>query len=294
MASTLQHPERFVGMHFFNPPNKMPLVEVVAGARTSPDALATAVELCKKMKKVSIIVKDCPGFLVNRIFAIAANEAGWMLQEGVAMQRMETLITRFGMPMGPFHLSDEVGNDIAYKVFSGFQGAYGERFRMPPICKAVYDAQLYGKKIGKGYYVYSGKSSHENPEIHALLKKIHTPPHALSDQDIVDRFIYSMINEAARCLEEQVVKNATHLDVALIYGMGFPPFRGGLLRYADSVGIQVIVDKLRSFEKVYGMRFSPAKLLVEMASGGRKFYDEAPSGNAGASPVEPRREYAVK
>lgn len=292
MAASMKHPERFVGMHFFNPPNKMPLVEVVAGSRTSPEALATAVDLCKKMKKVPIIVKDCPGFLVNRIFAIAANEAGWMLQEGVPMQRIENLITGFGMPMGPFHLSDEVGNDIAYKVFSGFQGAYGERFHMPEISKEVYDEHLFGKKSGNGYYIYSGKKSSENPVINELLGKIAYPKRTVSDEDVIDRFVYGMVNEAARCLEEHVVKNATHLDVALIYGMGFPPFRGGLLRYADSVGISKIVDRLRGFEKTYGARFAPAKLLVEMAAANRKFYDQ--EHKPGVERVAKQPEYAIK
>ncbi len=274
MASSMKHPERFVGMHFFNPPNKMPLVEVVAGKQTSPNTLATAVELCKRMKKVPIIVKDCPGFLVNRIFAIAANEAGWMLQEGVTMERLERLITRFGMPMGPFTLSDEVGNDIAYKVFSGFHSAYGERFRMPKISKEVFDEHFFGKKSGTGYFLYKGKKAEENPEIKKLLQKNSFPKRDVSDQDVVERFVFGMINEASRCLEEGVVKNATHLDIALIYGMGFPPFRGGLLRYADSIGSRAIVEKLNVFQKAYGERFTPSNLLVEMAATNRKFYGE--------------------
>lgn len=273
MSKHLKHPERFLGMHFFNPPDRMPLVEVIAGEKTSPEALATAVELCKRFKKVPLIVRDCPGFLVNRIFAAAANEASWMLQEGVEMDRLDKIVTDFGLPMGPCALSDEVGNDVAYKVFHTFEDSYGSRMRSPQIVKAMFDAGLYGKKTSKGYYIYDGKTSKENIEVHALLKKIGGEKRTLSDQEILDRFLLAMVNEAARCLEEEIVGDPMYVDMALLYGMGFPPFRGGLLQYADQRGIGNVVETLKELSRRYGERFEPCQKLVEMAKQKQCFYD---------------------
>lgn len=273
MSKHLKHPERFLGMHFFNPPNRMPLVEIIAGEKTSPEALATAVELCKRFKKVPLIVRDCPGFLVNRIFAAAANESSWMLQEGVEMERLDRIVTDFGMPMGPCALSDEVGNDVAYKVFHTFEDSYGPRMRSPQIVKAMFDAGLYGKKTSKGYYIYDGKVSKENIEVKALLKRIDGPRINNTDQEILDRFILGMVNEAARCLEEGIVSDPMYVDMALLYGMGFPPFRTGLLHYADKQGIPKIVETLKEFSKRYGERFTPCDKLVDMARNNESFYN---------------------
>lgn len=270
MAKNLQVPERFVGMHFFNPPNRMPLVEVVAGEKTSLDTLTTTVELCKKFGKIPLIVKDCPGFLVNRIFALAANEAAWMLQEGIPMDRLDRVLTEFGMPMGPCLLADEVGNDIAFKVFSSLYKAYGERMHPPELSYEIVNAGLLGKKVGKGFFIYKGKNKVENPEIEKIVNKIHYKKRSLSDQEIVDRFTFGMINEAARCLEEGIVLSPLYVDMGLLYGIGFPPFRFGLLRYADSLGIDNIVTKLNHFAQIYGERFIPCSSLLTIES----FYSE--------------------
>jgi len=280
MAKHMKHPERFLGMHFFNPPNRMPLVEIIAGNKTSSTALATAVAFCKMMKKVPLIVKDCPGFLVNRVFAMAANEACLMLEEGVPMEHLDEVMQKFGMPMGPFVLADEVGNDIAHKVFSSFSDAYGERMKPPQIIKAVYDAKLLGKKTGKGYYIWKGKKREKNPEIQNLIDNIDTKQRKVSDEDIVDRIILAMVNEAARCLEENVVKTPSHVDIGMIFGIGFPPFRGGLLRYADDRGIFAVHNQLKRFEGIYGMRFSPCDKIAELAKSGGSFYTSDKAKNA--------------
>jgi 3-hydroxyacyl-CoA dehydrogenase / enoyl-CoA hydratase / 3-hydroxybutyryl-CoA epimerase len=272
MSQHMKHPERFLGMHFFNPPNRMPLVEIVAGEKTSPEAIATAVELCKRFKKIPLIVKDCPGFLVNRIFVMAANEASWMLQEGVEMDRLEHVITKFGMPMGPCTLADEVGIDVGHKVFSVFFEAYGDRMEPPQINRAMYEAGFYGKKSGKGYFLYNGKKKGPNPEVQNLLDKIHTPKVTMSDEEIIDRFVLGMINEGARCLEEGIVDSPLYVDMGLIYGIGFPPFRAGLLHYADSMGIQNVVQKLNKLADRYGARFAPCDYIKELASSQGTFY----------------------
>jgi len=272
MTPTLKYPERFIGMHFFNPPNRMPLVEIIPSPKTSEEVIARVCALCKEMKKTPIVVKDCAGFLVNRIFAAAANEACFLLQEGIPMTVIDKAMKEFGMPMGPFVLADEVGNDVAYKVFNILEEAYGSRMALPEIVKLVYENGLYGKKIGKGYYLHTKNKRVQNPEIDKLLKGINYPHAHINPEEISERIVFAMINESARCLEESVVKSPIHLDVALTYGMGFPPFRGGLLAFADEVGIEEINKKLESFAVCYGERLLPCNKLLEMEKQGTHFY----------------------
>lgn len=263
MTKSMRFPERFIGMHFFNPADKMPLVEIVPGKNTTQETIATAVAFCKKLNKTPIVVGDCPGFLVNRIFVLGANEINWMLQEGVELERLERIMLDFGMPMSPFILSDEVGNDVSYKVSKAFEEAYGERMKAPEILKVMYDKKLFGKKVGRGFYIYKGKKTHLNPEIKQILKSINSPSRSVSDQEIVERMIFGMVNESARCLDENIIGSPAYLDMALIMGIGFPPFRGGLLRYADERGVPYIVDRLHQFEKQYGPRFKPCDRLIQ-------------------------------
>lgn len=264
MAKALKHPERFVGMHFFNPVNKMPLVEVVASDKTSPQAIATAVDICKKLGKTPIVVRDCPGFLVNRIFVIGANEIMRMYEAGADPHQLEKMMLDFGMPMSPFELADEVGNDVGYKVSKIFEEAYGPRMAAPKIVTLMYENKLLGKKTGKGFYIYDGKNKKFNPEADALRKKTGTKQESISTEEMLSRTFLIMINEAARCLEEKIVTNTGYLDMALIMGIGFPPFRGGLIKYANSLGIENVVKKLQELEKIYGNRFTPCDYLKKM------------------------------
>lgn len=272
MAAAMKHPERFIGMHFFNPPNRMPLVEIVPGEKTSKETIATAVEFCKQLGKTPLVVADCAGFLVNRIFAAGANESVWLLQDGCPMAALEKVMLDFGMPMGPFTLADEVGNDVSYKVVHIFEKAYGSRMKGPELLELMEQKKLYGKKVGKGFYLYNGKDRKPNPEIDKLLAQINTPRKSLSEDEMRDRVVFAMINEAARCLEEKVVKSPSELDMALILGLGFPPFRGGLLRYADERGISTVVSQLNKFESLYGARFHPCGLLEDMDKQHKTFY----------------------
>lgn len=273
MSQNMQKPERFVGMHFFNPPNKMPLVEVVAGSKSSPNAIATAVDLSKKLGKTPIVVKDCPGFLVNRIFVQGANEVLYLLQEGVPQETITRHLLDFGMPMDPFLLADEVGNDVAYKVTKTFEKAYGPRMKGPQLITLLNEAKLFGKKTGQGFYLYKGDKVESNPAISTLLKNFDKPKN-VSEADILPRFTSVMINEAAHCLQEGIIKEPAYLDMALIMGIGFPPYRGGLLKYADSLGIDKIVEELQTYQKVFGERFAPAQLLLNMQRDGKTFYDK--------------------
>ncbi|MEX1013187.1 MAG: 3-hydroxyacyl-CoA dehydrogenase NAD-binding domain-containing protein [Waddliaceae bacterium] len=266
LASGLKHPERLVGLHFFNPPSRMPLVEVVKGEKTDPAAIEAAVYLCQQLKKTPIVVKDCPGFLVNRIFAQGMNEAAKMLQSGTDIDLINRSFLSFGMPMAPFVLADVVGNDVNYRALKQFEKAYGERQKVPKILVEMYEKGWYGDKVGKGFYV----DKKINPELPALIESIGENAPETHAQDVLDRALLAMINEASRCLEEEVVTDPAHLDMALIMGIGFPPFTGGLLRYADQIGLKTIKSKLKSLEEKHGPRFTPSKWIEEE----KEFYND--------------------
>lgn len=277
MAQALENPERFAGMHFFNPVNRMPLVEVIRGKETSDSTIATIVKLSKKLGKTPIVVKDVAGFLVNRILLPYMNEAAYLLQEGAEINRVDAVIEKFGMPMGPFVLADVVGIDVGVKVAHSLQEAYGQRMRVADILDEIFNnhKELLGKKVGKGFYIHGTKAVLNNqidPILSSLRKAKNIHQIFIHDEEILDRCILTMVNEAAKCLEENVVKNARYLDMAMIMGTGFPAFRGGVLRYADSRGIQEVTSKLQELNKKHGARFEVSKLLLEMAKKNQKFY----------------------
>ncbi len=269
LSEKMQHPERFIGMHFFNPVPRMPLVEIIPGKMTSDRTIATVVALAKEAGKTPVVVGDCAGFLVNRILLPYINEAVRMFEEGADFEKIDALISDFGMPMGPFVLADEVGLDVGYKVAKVLEDAYGERMKVSSILDRVYQQmQLLGKKSGKGFYIHGSKKREVNEEVVKLVFS----KRRFDEQEIIDRALLIMINEAAMCLEEGIVENAQYLDMAMVMGTGFPPFRGGLLRYADSLGAQNVVMTLESLSKNHGMRFEPAKLLRDMAKNNKTFY----------------------
>ncbi len=268
LVKETKHPKRFVGMHFFNPVSRMPLVEIIAGEETSDKTVATVVALAKKLGKTPIKVSECAGFLVNRTLLPYLNEAAKMFEEGENVEEIDKLLTEFGMPMGPFTLADEVGIDIGEKVSTILYEAYGERMKPSSLLTQMTQKEWLGKKTGTGFYSHKGKAKAHNEHIGEL----HTSNPTLKDNTIVDRAILIMVNEAARCLEEGVVDNARYLDMAMVMGIGFPAFRGGLLRYADSEGLENIVARLQKLEEQFGERFAPAMSLVEMAENGEMFY----------------------
>jgi 3-hydroxyacyl-CoA dehydrogenase/enoyl-CoA hydratase/3-hydroxybutyryl-CoA epimerase len=272
MSKVFKHPERFIGMHFFNPVPRMPLVEVVPGPQTSPQTVATAVDFCKKLNKTPIVVGDCLGFLVNRIFAIGANELILLFEEGVDREKIDKLMLGFGYPMGPFTLADEVGIDVMAKVNKIFESSYGERMKGPKLLQEMYEKKWWGKKVNKGFYLYDGSKPCFNPEVLNLLGKPVSATTTASEIEMSDRVMLGMINEAARCLEEKIISRPDYLDMALILGTGFPPFRGGLLKYADKLGINYVGDHLKKFEQKYGVRFAPCDLVLDMISKNRSFY----------------------
>jgi len=270
MATVLKHPARFVGMHFFNPVNRMPLVEVIAGKESSVEAVATVVALAHELKKTPIVVKDSPGFLVNRILIPYLNEAGLLLQEGVDFERIDQLAEAFGMPMGPFALADVTGVDVGYKVILELEAAFAPRLQAAPVLDRFIQAGLLGKKSGAGFYCYKDKERSVNPDAVKLVEGFRKKE--MSDEEIVDRLILIMLNEAAMCLQEGIVDRVDYLDMALIAGIGFPPFRGGLLRYADERGLGDIVQRMDRLQESCGERFRPCNLLQTRSMHGNKFY----------------------
>jgi 3-hydroxyacyl-CoA dehydrogenase/enoyl-CoA hydratase/3-hydroxybutyryl-CoA epimerase len=273
MQSVMKHPERFAGMHFFNPVHKMPLIEVIRGEKSSDQAVSQVFQFSKQIGKFPIVVKDSPGFLVNRLLGQYLIEAAHLLNEGARIEEVDPAILKFGMPMGPFELIDEVGIDVGDKVSHILFAGFGERFKPLETFKPLLDGKRLGKKSGSGFYFYTGKDKSEktlDPQIYSLVK-VQPKSGLLSESEIVDRCILLMVNEAARCLEEGVVSTPEDLDLGMIMGTGFPPFRGGLLRYADQRGLKEIVARLSELHKKYGMRFEPSSALVKFAERG-KFY----------------------
>ncbi|HCM39470.1 MAG TPA: fatty oxidation complex subunit alpha [Bdellovibrionales bacterium] len=273
MQSVLSRPGRFVGMHFFNPVSKMPLIEVIRGDQTSDFAVSTVFQFSKQIGKTPIVVSDRPGFLVNRLLMPYLNEATYCLGEGAKIEDIDRVMLKFGMPMGPMELIDEVGVDVGEKVAHILHDAFGERILPGPLNSKVVKAGRLGKKNGKGFYVYEGREKRIDPVIYEILG-VKPKSGALSDMEILERCILPMINEAARCLDEKVVGTAAEVDLGMIMGTGFPPFRGGLLSYADSLGLKMIIDKLKKYEQRFGARFQPNESLITKAEHGQKFYSE--------------------
>ncbi|HUE77980.1 MAG TPA: 3-hydroxyacyl-CoA dehydrogenase NAD-binding domain-containing protein [Longimicrobiales bacterium] len=275
MQRALERPADFAGMHFFNPVHKMPLVEVIRGEETSEEAVATVFALTRKLGKTPVIVQDGPGFLVNRVLTPYLNEAGYLLGEGASIAEIDAALVDFGMPMGPLRLLDEVGLDIARHAGRTMHAAFGARMAPAPALTALEGTDRLGRKNGRGFYEYEdGKEKHPDPAIYEELRAVvGDDRRPMAPRLIQDRCVLPMVNEAARILEEGIARSAGDVDLAMITGTGFPPFRGGLLRYADTLGTPTILAKLESLRKEHGPRFEPAPLLRRLADGGRGFYD---------------------
>ena len=270
IAENAQHPDRVVGMHFFNPVDRMPLIEVIRGAKTSDVTVVTVSSFARKLGKTVVICNDGPGFVVNRILGPYMNESGFLLEEGNSIESIDEAMIEFGMPMGPMALLDEVGIDVAAKVGGILRKHFAGRIQQSRVVEVLYADHRLGKKGGKGLYIYeNGKRKHPDGAVYALLGV--AAPHPVNKRDAVDRMVLSMINESALILDEKIVGSASELDLAMIMGTGFPPFRGGLLRYADSVGLTNVVARLDELAAKHGPRFKPTEPLRRLAEGGGKF-----------------------
>lgn len=274
IAENAKRPENVIGLHYFSPVDKMPLVEVIAHDKTSPETIATTVAFAKKQGKTPIVVKDGAGFYVNRILALYMNEAANILLEGESIESIDTSLVKFGFPVGPIALLDEVGIDVGAKISPILSDALGERFVAPAAFDKLLADDRKGKKNGKGFYLYNDKSKKAKKQVDSTVYNLLaiTPASRLSQTDISNRCVAQMLNEAVRCLDEAVISSARDGDIGAIFGIGFPPFLGGPFRYIDSMGVTSLIAQLRSLESRFGARFTPAPLLLKMAEQQDKFY----------------------
>ncbi len=273
LAEGLQRPERFCGIHFFNPVRKMPLVEVIRGAKTSDETVATAVAYAKNIGKSPIVVNDGPGFLVNRLLLPYMNEALELISDGAEIKAIERAAKDFGMPMGPLTLYDVIGLDTAFYAGRVMYDAFPDRTVASPILAALVKAGRLGQKSGAGFFVYKDKSGRGTPDPAAadLIKQYIRKQEKFTQEQITNRLFLPMVLEATRILEARVVRDPRDVDLGLIFGVGFPPFKGGLLFWADGLGAAKIVEMLKALESL-GPRAQPTAMLLEMAKSGGKFY----------------------
>lgn len=266
VAETLPHPHRIVGLHFFNPVNRVPLVEVVAGKETSEMTLRRTIDFVRSLGKTPIEVGDCPGFVVNRLLVFTMVEALWLLAEGFAIEEIDRAITEWGLPVGPFALIDRVGIDIAFSVALRLSAAYGDRLQLPDWNPedVFFSRGLLGAKEGGGFYRYQGQKP-KGVETN-LYSWLGLPPgkRATDHGLTLDRLLLPMVNEAARCLQEGVLDTPHQIDLAMVLGAGFPPFRGGLCRWADAQGLGTILRQLERLSDSVSARFAPSEALREM------------------------------
>ncbi|WP_259364939.1 MULTISPECIES: fatty acid oxidation complex subunit alpha FadJ [unclassified Colwellia] len=276
IAAKALRPENVIGLHYFSPVDKMPLAEIIAHSKTSDQTISTTVAFAKKQGKTPIVVKDKAGFYVNRILAPYMNEAALLLLEGESIGKLDKALVKFGFPVGPIQLLDEVGIDIGAKIGPILQAELGERFAAPEAFNKLIADKRLGKKVQKGFYLYKDKNGKKvtkklvDESVYPLLNII------IKDQktndELVQRCVFMMLNEAARCLDEGIIRNARDGDIGAIFGIGFPPFLGGPFHYIDTLGAEVIVNKLNLWSSELGERFKPCQALITMAETGNKYY----------------------
>ncbi|MBK8598516.1 MAG: fatty acid oxidation complex subunit alpha FadB [Holophagales bacterium] len=280
LADGLKRPENFCGMHFFNPVHKMPLVEVIRGAKSGDRAVATTVSFALAMGKTPIVVNDCPGFLVNRV--LFPYFAGFMMlvNEGLDFQRIDKVMEKFGWPMGPAYLLDVVGIDTGYHANAVMAQGFPDRMASTEktALGTMFEAQRFGQKNGKGFYSYvpdkkGVPKKTVDPEVLGLLKPLVRVDNAASitDQDIIDRMMLPLVIECSRCLEDGIVNTPVEVDIALVYGLGFPPFRGGPFRYADAVGLKALCEKAGKFAAL-GKLYEPTARMRQLAETGATYH----------------------
>ena len=271
LAEGSARPQNVIGMHFFSPVHKMPLLEIIRHPGTSDEAVATTVQVGLKMGKTVIVVNDGPGFFTSRVLGPFINEAAWLLTEGASIADIDRALTRWGWPVGPITLLDEVGIDIAAHASETMLGAFGERMQPPPVFERLLADGRTGRKGKKGFYRYSdsGKKLEVDESVYAL---IGWQPAKVAEEEIVERCWLQMLNEVAHCIEDGIIENPVDIDIGVIFGFGFPPFRSGILREADRLGLAHVVGRLEAHAAKHGSRLAPAQLLRDMAARGERFH----------------------
>jgi 3-hydroxyacyl-CoA dehydrogenase/enoyl-CoA hydratase/3-hydroxybutyryl-CoA epimerase len=274
IAEAVARPERVIGMHFFSPVDRMPLLEVIVTEQTAADVTVSAVAYGRKMGKTVVVVRDLPGFWVNRLLAPYLNEAGQLVLEGVPVEAVDRAAVAFGFPVGPITLMDEIGLDVIQHAAGVMHQAFGDRLAPLPGVQRLVEQGRLGRKSGRGFFEYhDGKK--KGPDHTAVDIIGARAAKALPGEEIERRLVYALLNEAAMAVDEGVVRSPRDGDIAAVFGFGFPPFRGGPLRYIDQLTPQAVVETLRHLEADLGNRFMPSERLVRMAAAGTTFYNAA-------------------
>jgi 3-hydroxyacyl-CoA dehydrogenase/enoyl-CoA hydratase/3-hydroxybutyryl-CoA epimerase len=270
LAACTRHPSRVIGMHFFNPVHRMQLVEVVTGPETATRTVDTVLGFVQQLGKLPLLVRDSPGFLVNRVLVPYLIEAASLFERGVDARVIDEAMLDFGMPMGPLRLIDEVGVDIAADVARTLAAAFPDHIAIPSILSEMESRRLLGRKSGRGFYDHRKGSETAVCEEAEGLRKAHE--NRFTAAELQTRMALLMVNESARCLAENIVATPADVDFGMVTGTGFAPFRGGPLRYADSLGTRAVVDELRRIADAGSPHHAPCALLAQM--NGRPFYTD--------------------
>ena len=274
IAADAERPEMVLGMHFFSPVHKMPLLEIIRTDQTSDRALKTALEVGNRMGKTCIVVDDGPGFFTSRVIGAYINEAGWVLQEGASVEEVDRAMKDFGFPVGPLKLVDEVGFDVAVKAAKTLQEAFTERWDAPQAMKKLADQGRKGRKNEWGFYEYEdGEAQQVDESVYDVLPGGRERK-AVDSELVRERCWLAMLNECAFCLQEGIAQQPRDVDIGVIFGLGFPPFRGGIFRHADSVGLGSVVEQMHSLADEFGDRLRPAEILETKAEAGESFYQD--------------------
>jgi 3-hydroxyacyl-CoA dehydrogenase / enoyl-CoA hydratase / 3-hydroxybutyryl-CoA epimerase len=283
IARASSHPDRVIGMHFFSPVHRMPLLEVIVTPETSAETTVTAVEYGRKLGKTVIVVRDGPGFYVNRILAPYINESGKLLDEGAAIPDVDRALTQFGFPVGPITLLDEVGLDIAGKSGRIMAERFGERMQPSVTLQRILESGRTGRKSRRGFYRYDDKGKRRGPDEEVYeLTPVHGERRQFDAQEIRMRTVLPMLNEAVACLEEGIIRSPRDGDIGAVFGIGFPPFLGGPFRYIDALGAPEVVRMLDAFAARYPGRFTVTSRLRAMAENDERFHPDDDSPASGA------------
>jgi 3-hydroxyacyl-CoA dehydrogenase len=290
IASATGRPQMVIGHHFFSPANVMRLLEIVRGAKTSKEVIATSMALAKKLNKVGVLAGNCRGFIGNRMIHCYGREAQFLIEEGAAVEQVDGAIYDFGLAMGPLAMGDLAGLDVGWRIRKEFKHLEKPGVRIPHVADALCELGRFGQKTGKGYYAYdANRKPSPDPEVTALIEKVAKDHgiqrHSVTNEEIIERTIYALVNEGARILEEGIALRAVDIDIVYLNGYGFPAWRGGPMFYADTIGLKNVLAKVEEFEKRHGSDlWAPAPLLKKLAEAGKTFesFDKEKESAAGA------------
>jgi 3-hydroxyacyl-CoA dehydrogenase len=281
MANMTRRPEDVAGAHFFSPANVMKLLEVVRGAKTSPGTLASVMQMGRKIGKISVACGNCDGFLANRSRGPFGTEMLIMLEEGALPEQVDKVMIEFGYPMGPFAVADLAGLDIGLASRKR-RLAENPDFRKQPIADRIAEMGRYGQKTGAGFYRYEkgDRTPHPDPVVHDIIRQVSkemgVEQHEFTDEEILHRLLFASVNEACKILEEGIAYRASDVDVMWLHGFGFPRYRGGLMFWADGIGVKAVYDQIARWHQRFGARWAPSKLLRELAESGTPFREAKP------------------